>query len=139
MRLYAFVSLTAPFSIDGVATKTSKNDVIYECERYGKVVSCSLRKCVRLTLTPSCSRMLTLELFRSYALVEFKHSDDASYALKKLDGVRIDGSKWLLDPANVKDFKYFVWTPPSSVYPIHFHLFPFCFLCCWEELCFGGC
>jgi hypothetical protein len=50
--------------------------------------------------------------------VEFKHSDDANYALRKLDGVRIDGSKWLLDPANVKDFKYFDWTPPSSVYPI---------------------
>ncbi len=39
-----FIPLTASFSIDGVATKTSKNDVIYECERYGKVVSCSLRK-----------------------------------------------------------------------------------------------
>lgn len=70
------------------------------------------------------------EHFRSYALVEFKHSDDAKYAFKKLDGVRIDGSKWLIDPADVKDFKYFDWTPSSSVYPPQ-SLF-FC-ICCWED------
>ena len=99
-------------SIDGVATRTSKSDVIYECERFGKVSSCSLRKYVsgRLLHTPPAHL-----LFRSYALVEFKHSDDAKYALRKLDSQRIDGSKWLVDPANVKDFKYFDWTPSSSV------------------------
>jgi hypothetical protein len=43
---HAFIALTPSFSIDGVSTKTSKNDVIHECERYGKVTSCSLRKCV---------------------------------------------------------------------------------------------
>ncbi len=62
------------------------------------------------------SDLLANGLFRSYALVEFKHSDDAKYAHRKLDGVRIDGSKWLVDPANLKDFKYFDWTPPSSVF-----------------------
>jgi RNA recognition motif-containing protein len=61
------------------------------------------------------SHSLSHLLFRSYALVEFKHSDDAKYALRKLDSQRIDGSKWLVDPANVKDFKYFDWTPSSSV------------------------
>ena len=110
--VHIFVSLTATSSVDGVASKTSKNDVIYECERYGKVVSCSLRKCV---LSYSLSHVADV-LFRSYALVEFKHSDDAKCALKKLDSVRIDGSKWLLDPADIKDFKYFDWTPPSSVF-----------------------
>jgi len=63
-------------------------------------------------------------LLRSYALVEFKHSDDAKYALRKLDSQRIDGSKWLVDPANVKDFKYFDWTPSSSV---SFTPLPMCF------------
>lgn len=113
---HAFIALTPSFSIDGVSTKTSKNDVIHECERYGKVISCSLRKCVISSIL-SFFFCVFDELFRSYALVEFKHSDDAKYAFKKLDGVRIDGSKWLIDPADVKDFKYFDWTPSSSVYP----------------------
>jgi hypothetical protein len=126
--IHAFIALTTSFSIDGVSTKTSKNDVLYECERYGKVISCSLRKCV-ISIIRSC--VLGDELFRSYALVEFKHSDDAKYAFKKLDGVRIDGSKWLIDPADVKDFKYFDWTPSSSVYPPHSPFF-FC-ICCWED------
>ena len=112
ISLPCFIQLTASFSIDGVSTKTSKSDVTYECERYGKVVSCSLRKFVICFLR---SFLLADELIRSYALVEFKHSDDAKYALRKLDGVRIDGSKWLIDPADVKDFKYFDWTPPTSV------------------------
>ena len=80
--------------------------------------------------------------FRSYALVEFKHSDDAKFSLRQLDGVRIDGSKWLVDPANVKDFKYFDWTPPSSVClspvpPPSASLHRL--LCCWEERqgCYG--
>ena len=72
-------------------------------------------------------------LLRSYALVEFKHSDDAKYALRKLDSQRIDGSKWLVDPANVKDFKYFDWTPSSSVsFTPPSHVFFTC-LCCWED------
>jgi RNA recognition motif-containing protein len=82
--------------------------------------------------------MLADEAFRSYALVEFKHSDDAKYALKKLEGVRIDGSKWLVDPADVKDFKYFDWTPPSSVF---LPPFPYHYLSCLLLLgkrCFGA-
>ena len=109
--------------------------MIYECERYGKVSSCSLRKYVPGRLFSHSPSHL---LFRSYALVEFKHSDDAKYALRKLDSQRIDGSKWLVDPANVKDFKYFDWTPSSSVSSPHPFFFT-CF-CCWEDYqrCYGA-
>ena len=84
------------------------------------------------------SHSLSHLLFRSYALVEFKHSDDAKYALRKLDSQRIDGSKWLVDPANVKDFKYFDWTPSSSVSSPQSFFFT-CF-CCWEDCqrCYGA-
>jgi len=43
------------------------------------------------------------------ALVEFKHSADAEYAWRKMDGHKMDGRAWKIDYATPSDFKFFGW------------------------------
>lgn len=80
--------------VDNLSSSTRSADIRYEMESAGRII-----EVVRDPKTRS-------------ALVEFDRADDAEWAWKKLDRIRVDGREWRIEWANDRDFEHFdkKWT-----------------------------
>lgn len=68
--------------IGNISSRTRKSDLEYECDRYGRVLSCALME--------------------GFAFVEYERSKDADYAVRKMGGLELDGRRLSVEKSHGK-------------------------------------